>query len=474
MAKNKEIKAGFGYMVGNILIKGISFITLPVFSRLLSTNDYGLFNTYVAYEGILTILISMGMYSSIRNAQYDFPGKINTFVSTQIQLILFATCILIVAILVFSAPLEQLTGFGAILLIVLVLQSFGESMLGTINAKLAISYNYISYLVYAAFNSVGNVLISVFLVLFVFSDSRFEGRALGSAIPLVVLGFIIVVKALMAAKPKFDKSMARYSLKFGFPLIWHYLAQQISSQADRIMITKMVGASETGIYSFAYSIAGILQIIFYSLDNVWSVWIFNQMHKNNFSEISKKSRQYILLVGVIAGIMIAGSKEFIEIMGPKSYWVGSSIFIPIIVGMFFLFLYTIPVGIEYYFKQTKYVPMATFFSAFLNVILNLAFIPKFGYIAAGFTTTLSYILLFFIHWSIAQRILTRKSIPQFLSFRYFLSAGLIISAVGVMVYLLNPYPLIKYLIVSVILIMILWSNRFIIIKSIQGLSIGGK
>ena len=63
MGKHKAAEAGLGYTIGNILIKAISFITLPIFTRLMSTDDYGLYSTYVSYESILALIISLGLYA---------------------------------------------------------------------------------------------------------------------------------------------------------------------------------------------------------------------------------------------------------------------------------------------------------------------------------------------------------------------------------------------------------------------------
>ena len=57
MQDKRYIKAGIGYTVANYFIKGLSFITLPIYVRLMSTVDYGNFNTYVAYESMLSVIL---------------------------------------------------------------------------------------------------------------------------------------------------------------------------------------------------------------------------------------------------------------------------------------------------------------------------------------------------------------------------------------------------------------------------------
>ena len=71
----KAVRAGVGYTIGNLLIKGLAFLSIPIFSNLLSTADYGVFNTYSAYMSLFTVVISLGLPSSIRTAHYDFGER---------------------------------------------------------------------------------------------------------------------------------------------------------------------------------------------------------------------------------------------------------------------------------------------------------------------------------------------------------------------------------------------------------------
>ena len=72
MSSDKVIKAGIGYTIGNYLLKGLSFLSVPVFSKLLSTTEYGRYSTFVAYEAILFVLIGAAIHSSYKNARYKY------------------------------------------------------------------------------------------------------------------------------------------------------------------------------------------------------------------------------------------------------------------------------------------------------------------------------------------------------------------------------------------------------------------
>ncbi len=444
MNEHREIKAGVGYTIGNILIKGISFISLPVFSRLLSTTEFGYFNTYVSYEAIITIFLGLGMHASIKTAFYDYKGKQETYISTQSLIVLFVTILLLSTYLIFRNSVNNFTGFTTIITVFMIAQSFGAAMLNIVNAKLTLTYNYKSYLWYAVYNTILNVVLSVVLMFTVLRDNRLLARVAGASIPLITIGLLSICRFEYIKGKKYDTGMARYALAFGIPLIWHYLSQQIQSQFDRIMITNMVDAAATGIYSFIYTIANIFQIIFYSTDNAWGVWMLDKMVRKKYMMIREKANQYMLFITVIACGMMFVSKEMIMVVGTSMYLEGINIFIPIIIGMFFLFLYTVFVGVEYYFKETKYIGITTFIAASVNVITNFIFIRIFGYQAAAYTTLLSYVIMFALHWFIAKRILKKNSIKPFFKFKSFAFYIIIVIFSGIIVTVLNPFPMIKY------------------------------
>lgn len=464
MAKGKELKAGLGYMVGNMFIKGISFITLPIFTRLLTTNDFGIYNTYGAYESILAILLGVGMYSSIKNANYDYKDKLNTYVATLISILCCCSGGAMILGLLFHRVIKIATGFTVAIIILIVLQAFGTASLNIANAELSLRYDYKRYLIYAGINTIGNVALSLVLICTLFSNNRSVGRIMGSSLPLFGLGCWILYTYFKKANTKFDKGMAKYALVFGFPLVWHYLAQNVASQFDRIMITSMVGNSETGIYSFVYTIASIFSILFYSTDNVWSVWFYKKMEQKQYNEIRKQANKYIALFGSLGILMMLFSKEIIKLMSSRQYWAGADLFMPILVGLFFLFLYTIPVAIEYYYKETKYIAITTFVSAIANIILNYIFILLCGYKAAAYTTAASYFVMFIMHWIISKRIMKKYSDEELFKIKDFIKPIIMIICAAIIVMVLNNYLFVKYVIIVVLFITLIIKYKDVVKK----------
>lgn len=408
MAKksNEVVNAGIGYTIGNIFIKGVSFLTIPLYTRLMATGDYGIYNTYVAYVGIVTFFVCLGMDPTLKNAEKDFPERRETYLSTVYVLTLLATSVSLVAVWLGGEQLSKFFGLAKGILALMVLNAEAAAVVNIYNVKLSLNYSIRSYLKIAFFQTFLGIGLSVTLMLTLFEENRYLGRIIGMMIPAVCVAAAILWNSVVKLKrsDRFDKKMSAYSLKLGLPLIPHLLAQVINAQFDRIMISKLIGYEKSGIYSFTYNIAVILQIVYQSLDNVWSPWFFQRMAKYEHEKIKSSSKKYTALVAFFAVSLMTISNEFIMLFSTQAYWVGRTIALTLIEGIFFLFLYTLPVGVEYYTKNTKYIAVGSVLTAVLNVVLNYFGIKYFGYEAAAYTTLISYVVLFVLHWIIADRI----------------------------------------------------------------------
>ena len=151
--KQTAVKAGIGYTVGNILIKGISFMTLPVFSRLLTTEQFGVYNVFVSYEAILYVVVGMALHASVRSANLEFKGKIDEYTSSVSLIYIFNAVLFLLAALVFGGPLSRLLSFKRGIMVLLVLDSFGSAVLTLYNNRISLDYAYKKYMAAALCNS---------------------------------------------------------------------------------------------------------------------------------------------------------------------------------------------------------------------------------------------------------------------------------------------------------------------------------
>jgi O-antigen/teichoic acid export membrane protein len=402
--KGKVVRAGIGYTVGNYMLKGLSFITVPIFSRLLSTSDYGIFNAYLAYQSIAFLLVGMALHTSLKNAKYRYENDFGRYNSCCILMMLLNLAAWVVIGNLIYPLYADTIGFSRLIVNLLLIDSFGTALIQFYNVYVGIDYKYGDFLKLSAFNAVGNLVCSVVLILTVFRDRRAEGRIIGNVIPVFLIAVFIILSFWRKQKPRFKAEYAGFALRYSLPLIPHGISQVILAQFDRLMIKGMIGESESGIYSFAYNIFSIINVTSNSLDNVWGPWFYERMEEKDYDAIRRQSAKYAFGMMLFSVMVMLATPELVMILGTPAYHDAMYSVIPIVIGGYFVFLYSLPASVEYYHAKTGFIAMGTAAAAAVNVILNYFFIQKYGYIAAAYTTLITYFLYFIFHYILAWRI----------------------------------------------------------------------
>lgn len=400
----KALRAGVGYTVGNILIKGIGFVSLPIFARLMSVSDYGAYNTFASYVSVLCIIIGFALHVSIKNALYDFPGKLHEYCSSVSLLTLLNTALLLIVGLIFAKPMGVLLGLETPLIAFLIVESAATTLIMFYNHLLALDYQYKEYLWLSFGYSLGGIGLSVVLILFAWTEKTYYGRVVGATVAALGIALYVLFRMYRRAKPKINGEYWKYGMKISLPIIPHGLSQVVLAQFDRIMIHRIIGSVQAGFYSFAYNIGTIYQVVANSLDTVWTTWFFERMSGKQYSEIKKVANYYCVLLATGAMALMLVSPEVLLIMGGAQYTPSITCAAPIVLAMFYSAIFNFPASIEYYYKKTNIIAIGTCVAAVLNIVLNAIFIPKFGYVAAAYTTVVCYIAYYFVHVALSKKI----------------------------------------------------------------------
>jgi O-antigen/teichoic acid export membrane protein len=128
--------------------------------------------------------------------------------------------------------------------------------------------------------------------------------------------------------------------------------------------------------------------------------LFQNIEKEE-SQIKSISSSLLALYAVIAILMTFFAPEIVRILATEEYYEAIYIMPPIATGIFLTSVAHMYSNILVYYKQTKYVMYASFIAAAVNLILNYIFIRIYGYMAAAYTTLVSYVLLvvFEVYWA---------------------------------------------------------------------------
>lgn len=455
-------RAGIWYTIGNILLKGCVFLALPIFTRLLSTSDFGIYNTYMAYEGIFTALLGLGLYGTVKNAKLDYKERFEEYLSSVLSLSLLVLAVALIVANVFFEFYSSLWGFSRFVTNCLLLQSFGAYLIYFYGAKLNIEFKYKSYIGISCFNTVGNILLSVILIRFVFPNERYLGRILGSAMPLILVAVLLCCTTIYRGRTFYNQKYWKYAITIGLPLVPHVVSQSLLSQFDRVMISNMVGDSEAGIYSYVYTICTITYVICQSLDNAWTPWVYMKLQAEKQVQVKKASKAYINCFALLTLGFVCIMPEITKLIADNAYWDGVDLIIPMALANYCIFLYMMPVNIEYYNRKTKYISIGTIAAAIVNLTLNYVAIRLFGYRAAAYTTLVSYLLLFIFHWIIAGKF----CVKGVYSLKYIIRTTVILAMVSIIILFTGRLTIvnfvIRYIIVAAILCVMLRKRKWLV------------
>jgi O-antigen/teichoic acid export membrane protein len=407
---HKVIKSAGWYTVTEFFLKGATFLTIPIFTRILTPSDYGLASVYLSWVSILTIIIGLNLNTSITRGRFDYKDDYDNFVSSImfLSLLIFGGYLLL--FVVFQSLISRLSGFESIIIFLMLVHAYFAFVKKSIITKFRVLYQYKKISVISIIISLLGVVLSIVLILLVFNNQPYIGKILGNASLIIVFGILFLFYLIKKGfnKSIINKSYWKYALLLSLPLMVHALSSIVNAQFDRIVINYYIDSETTGLYSFAYNIGMIISVLTMSLDQAWSPWVYETMDKGEYIKVKDKGKIYRTIYTVLFGGLLLISPEIIRIMAEESYWSALEIIPFIFLGYYFSYMYTLEVKTEFYFKRTGLISVASIFAAIINIILNLIFVPRYGYVAAAATTTISFFFLFIFHYLITSKVLKVK------------------------------------------------------------------
>lgn len=447
------VKASVCYVICNILQSGVKFISLPVFSRLLSTSEMGQVTLYTSWLNVVFIFatLSLGRANGVYYvAMSKYPNDKDTFTSAMYGLNIICCLSVFLFVLIIRSVFGDWMGIGISFYIPMFMELIGEGIVLIYSLYLRLQYRFGLLMLVTAIYSAGNVVISLLFILFrVFPFSGAAVRICTGAAVSLSVGIIIVLFQKNRTK-LYHRDYWKYAFLFNIQLIPHYLSGVILVQSDRIMIGKMIGKETAAIYNVAYIVSVAVQLLTQALINYINPWMYQKIRDGRSKEVSKNVNFIFILVGLLVCTVSLIAPELYRVLFPPEYYEALDIIPVISASVLWSFIYSIFTGIELYYEGNRYVSAASCSGALVNIVLNFLLIPVFGYKVAAYTTLIGNIVYCLVHYLFASKLIKERGNNFTYKFKYNFITGSIFTMVSLGTILLYPFMKVRF--ASVVLV----------------------
>lgn len=404
-------KASIAYIFCVFLQKGIQVITWPVFTRLLSLEQYGQYTIYVAWVEIasifLTLNLSVGLFPK---AMEIYNDRRERYIATCQTIGAMLSIMVALLLLLFYSRIEHILGLPMIIMLVLIINVFTYLPIQLWESKNRYQNEYAKVVVVTALYTVISPIISLFFVLL--SEDKGVAMIIGTVITPTLMGLGFLVYNYITSKCIFDKDLFVFAVSSHMPLVAFFLSQTILNQSDRIMINYYCGNDKAAIYGVSYSLAMIITLASGALNNSFIPFLYRGIKEKRDADIRRRATVNYVVIAMFIICIVYFAPEVILFVGGRKYMDAIWVIPPVAGSVLMLYAAQLFVNVQLYFEKKRSIALISVFVTLINVLLNMICIPRWGYYAAGYTTFASYMIYGILSYSAYKRIIKENDVSE--------------------------------------------------------------
>lgn len=398
------------YTVVAVLARGSGFLLLPLYTRYLDPAQYGIVAAAGLVSAVLGVVLPLSLHASLARLYHDArdeEGRRRAVGSIWLAIgtvALFATILLDATggrplqLLVQSVPFDPYLRLALWTALLNAIGLVPLQYLQTVQRARA----------YALLSSAGVLVGAAAVVVFVVllrggAEGYLTGVLIGSAVT-AMLGMLMV---LPTVRLKLQPRVVGAGLVFSLPLLPHVLAGWVLELSDRAILERFVPLSDLGVYAVGYQIALLMGVIAASLNGAIAPYIYASDARLDASEAGSRAARlatyFALVIACVGCALVLFAGDLVRLLASAPFQGAERVARPVIVGQLAAGLYLFPVNLLFVRARTGLVAGVSGIAAVTNVLLNLWFIPRYGIVAAAWTTCAAYILMLVLACVAAER-----------------------------------------------------------------------
>lgn len=455
-------RASFWALIASLVQKGVSVLATPIFTRLLTTEQYAQYTLYQSWHDIILIFTTFNVTSyATYTAMVKFEDDQKGFLTSAQTFMTVLTIIAFSIYYVLSRFFGDLLGFSLPIIALMMLDILFISAFNLWGQYSRFQFRYRVLTFCSVLMGILNVVIGVLFVQN--SADRGVARIYSVALINIGLGAFFYIYNIFQSRRFYFRNYWKYIVIFCVPLIPHFLSSQILSRADRIMIDSMCGATQAAIYALAYNLASLMLLINEAVLNALTPYSYQMIRDEKPEKIRIPVRSAMIIIASANIGVILLAPEVVAIFAPSEYQEAIHIIPSVAASSFFIFLFNLFANIEYYYSETKAVAAASVSAAILNIMLNYVFITIFGYIAAGYVTLVCYMFLALGHYLLMKRTCRKHANGyQFYDKKEIFVFAVIMVAVSILILPLYQNDVARYTVLIIGMLLVIWKRKTIL------------
>lgn len=394
------------YTISSFLNAGIPFLLLPILTRYLSPEDYGIASMFSLLLSIFGVFTGLSVHGAINRVYFEKEINFKEYVFNCILILAGSSILTLLISLLFLEFISRISSVPKNWIPLVVVISFFQflilSTLSIYQARMIAK----KYAIIQFTQVLLNVILSIFFVVLI--GWKWEGRVLGIAIAIIATGFISLYILKNWIEWKFNINYIKHALKFGIPLIPHSLGGMFMVLTDRVIITNLLGIKEAGIYTVGLQLGSIVNIFADAFNKAYAPWLFKKLAQNDDSvkiKIVSFTYIYFILITIFAISMGYIAPYITKYLLGKDFSNSASVILWIALGGAFDGMYFMVVNYIFYVYKTKILAYITFLTGFLNIFLTYSLVKiSSDIVGASIAYLLIRLITFLLVWILSMNV----------------------------------------------------------------------
>lgn len=278
-------KASVVFMIVNFMTEGIRFLTTPIYTRLLSPEEYGITAVFYSWESVLGVFAMLSLqYGIFNNGMFEFRNDRSRFISSLLLLSNLATTILLFMWIILKKHVVTIIGLSSNLMLLMAFTFYIKPAYSFWVSRQRYEYKYKGPAFITLFLGFFAPIAGILGVLYL-PGNKAEIKLWMSQFPFLIVWGLFYIKTYLDTHFNIKKEYILFAFKLSIPLIPHYASQYILSASDKIMISLLVDDASAGIYGLSSIAGSVVSIIWNSINAVLAPWTYEKMGNKDYLRV---------------------------------------------------------------------------------------------------------------------------------------------------------------------------------------------